>query len=187
MGYDILLINSKTRKVIDSGKYKFVSIYDRTPSGIIRVNPELLRDGVIKEEYVEKHEFRFNVTYNYSILFDECLYDANGIRSLYGKNVEEIIPILQRAVCDLISKYSEVFYKDIYGADPNKKNEFGQYITKRKKLSNKSLLKCVDIKDDYWAITPYNTYKFLNYMLYCMCWVKNVYGKKCEDFILAGD
>jgi hypothetical protein len=188
MGYDISLINSKTKKVITDGKYNFTSIYDTTPSSIIQVDPDLFRDGIIKEISKNNHNFEFNVTYNYHELFVECLYDKEGIRSLYNKNVNIIIPILQRAVCDLISKYSEVFYKDIYGADPNKKNEFGQYLTKHKKLSNQTLLKNVDIKDDYWAVTPYNVYKFLNYLLYCMCWVRNIYGeKKCNSYILVGD
>jgi hypothetical protein len=188
MSYDMSLVNSKTGKTINSGKYRFRSIYDTTPASNIRVNAELLRQGIIKEIDDEQHVFKFNATYNYSVLFRECLYDEAGIRSLYNKNVNVIIPILQRALCDLISKYSEVFYKDVYGADPNKKNEFGAYITDHKKLSNKELLSKVDITDDYWAVTPYNVYKFINYLLYCMCWVRNIYGeKKCDNYILVGD
>jgi hypothetical protein len=109
MSYDMSLIDIRTRKNVDSGKYKFVSIYDQTPSGTIRVDPELLRDGIVKEVDNEKHVFEFNATYNYSILFNKCLFNREGIRGLYTKNVNEIIPILHKALEYLIEMYSDVF------------------------------------------------------------------------------
>lgn len=187
MGYDIDLINKKTNKIVTNGKYEFKNIYDVTPASNLRVDFGGGGIGIIKE--LPLTEFSFNVTYNYGGLFSESIGHKNGIRYLYNKNVNEIIPILYKAITYLMSKYAHVFHKDIMGAEPDKKDtKYGQYIRPLKKPTKKQLLKQKDIVDDYWAITPYNVYKFLNYMLYCMCWVQNIYGpKKCENFCLVGD
>lgn len=56
----------------------------------------------------------FNITYNYSPFYGE-LWPGGGIRKLYGKTAEELIPVLKDAVEKLGAEPDENYWKPTKG------------------------------------------------------------------------
>lgn len=94
MSYDIYLINPETKKVIelDSKHHLIGGTY--------------VIGGTTCAE--------FNITWNYSKFFREQ-FGENGIRELYGKTVEETLPLLSKAIATMKCLPSENYWEPIEG------------------------------------------------------------------------
>ncbi len=56
-----------------------------------------------------------NITYNYAKFFHKYVDSESGIRSLYGKTGEEVIPILEKAIKELGTEKDEDYWKATAG------------------------------------------------------------------------
>lgn len=184
MSYDFSIQYKKSKKVFKTSKQCPMRYY----GGTIKVEPDtVLTDKPVP---VQITDFNFNMTYNYGVLLRKCGMDES-IRSLYNKDLDKCIKILESTIKNIKEKYSDVWYKDIRGADPNKKSEHPliglTYDIPKRPPSKKQMLKQNNITNDYWAVTPDNVYKQLQHILDCLYWIKCTYPKVFSKLTIHGD
>ena len=185
MSYDFRIIYKKSKKTFSTDKYCPMRYY----GGTIRVEPDTILNG--DPVPVEITDFDFNMTYNYGVLLRKCGMEES-IRTLYDKDLSDCIKILESTIKTLKEKYSDIWNKDIRGADPKKKSKHPliglTYDIPEKAPSKKDILKQNDILDDYWAVTPSNVYKQLQHILDCLYWIKCTYSAKIfNSLTFTGD
>jgi len=57
------------------------------------------------------NELTLNITYNYSIFYRETIDSEKGLRWIYGKTGEEVLPVLEDAVGFLGVKQSDNYWE----------------------------------------------------------------------------
>lgn len=189
MSHDFGVVYKKTGKSFQSKKPCNIRYY----GGTIRVelDPKYPND-ISRAQPAQMTTFDFNTTYNYTPLMCDIGMD-DGINSLYDKDLNECIDILNNAISTLKSKYIDVFDKDFEGRDPNKKSfnkilKCEMYDIPKKRPTKKQMALQNDIINDYWACTPANVFKALDHILNCLYWIKNNTSKSTyEKLTIRGD
>lgn len=181
MSHDFEFFNKKTNKILKVKNKSFV---------LFPIGGTIRCDSNLKPLPLE--EYKFNMTYNYTALLKDIPSINGSIEELYGKPFKDIQKAIEDGCQYILKKYTDVMFKDILGAEPDKLKyvEFIKshvYDRPKKKPSHKQLMKQKDILDDYWAITPMNVYKSLHNILVCIYEIEKEYKSSLNNITLRGD